>query len=81
MTMATKVGKGNVRPRLVRDEPVDSITARQKLAAVSVTDLRAEVKRRRRLRWRKRFVMVGCFLVAVAVAVALVWACGKGERR
>lgn len=65
--MATKVER--VRPRAER-----SITDRQFMACVPLSDLNAEIRRRRREKWKHRLLTALTVVVAVTLGVGLLLA-------
>lgn len=83
--MAKRVGVGNVRPRAEREGDQHSITERQRMVRVPITDLNAEIRRRRRRRVTRALKRVTFAVIVVTIAavlsIALVWLCGKGTRR
>lgn len=72
--MATKVDK--VRPRGER-----SITDRQYMACVPISDLNAEIRRRSRRRRLEWLVRVGVFAFCCLLAFGLVLLAGRGSQR
>lgn len=76
MTMANKAPGGVPRPRSER-----SITERQYVAVVPISDLNAEIHRRRWARRREAVVRIGIFLFACVIAFGLVLLAGRGSRR
>lgn len=64
--MASRAPDGVPRPRIMR---------------VALTDLNAEIRRRRWQRRREAIVRIGIFLAAIVISIGLVLLAGRGSRR